>query len=513
MRQRSMNLIRRLLFIALVTCIALGSTGASGQDYFAIQVVDDATGRGVPLVELKTVNGMRYYTDSAGVVAFSEPGLMNQSVYFHVKSHGYEYPNDGFGYRGERLKTKPGGEATLRLKRKNIAQRLYRVTGEGIYDDSLRVGKPAPIDQPLLNAKVLGSDSVVNAVFNGRIHWFWGDTNRPSYPLGNFHVPGAVSQLPNRGGLDPEVGVDLEYFVDEDGFATETARMPGDGPTWIFGLITLAGNEKREELFAAYSKVKPPLDVYERGLARFDDAMSRFEKTVQFDMASPMFPGGHPVKHDDGTGEHVYFADPFPLVRVRATPQDLADLEKYEAYTCLQQGSRDDSLVVQRNNGVPVYGWKTDTIPYTPKLQSKLIRSGELKPAEALFQLKDDSGNEVIMHSGSVYWNRYRDRWIMIGVQIYGTSMLGEVWYLESDELTGPWSLCRKIVTHEKYSFYNPKQHPMLDKHDGRVIFFEGTYTNMFSGNEDPTPRYNYNQIMYKLDLSDPRLRLPAQPK
>ena len=39
-----------------------------------------------------------------------------------------------------------------------------------------------------------------------QIHWFWGDTNRPGYPLGNFHVPGATSQLPAAGGLDPGVG-------------------------------------------------------------------------------------------------------------------------------------------------------------------------------------------------------------------------------------------------------------------------------------------------------------------
>ncbi|NQT15816.1 MAG: hypothetical protein HQ582_23880, partial [Planctomycetes bacterium] len=32
----------------------------------------------------------------------------------------------------------------------------------------------------------------------------------------------------------------------------------------------------------------------------------------------------------------------------------------------------------------------------------------------------------------------------------------------------------------------------------------------MFSGNPDRTPRYNYNQILYKLDLSDPRLVLPV---
>ena len=79
----------------------------------------------------------------------------------------------------------------------------------------------------------------MNAVFQGKIYWFWGDTNRPDYPLGNFHVPGAVSLLPGRGGLEPETGVDLTYFVDEKGFARPTAPMPGEGPTWISGLTVL----------------------------------------------------------------------------------------------------------------------------------------------------------------------------------------------------------------------------------------------------------------------------------
>jgi hypothetical protein len=35
-------------------------------------------------------------------------------------------------------------------------------------------------------------------------------------------------------------------------------------------------------------------------------------------------------------------------------------------------------------------------------------------------------------------------------------------------------------------------------------------YVNTFSGNPHPTPYYEYNQIMYRLDLSDPRLKLPA---
>jgi hypothetical protein len=45
-----------------------------------------------------------------------------------------------------------------------------------------------------------------------------------------------------------------------------------------------------------------------------------------------------------------------------------------------------------------------------------------------------------------------------------------------------------------------------MDSGDGKTIYIEGTYTTLFSGNEHPTPRYDYNQMLYRLDLSDPRL-------
>ena len=56
--------------------------GGDGRPYFTIQVVDDETGRGVPLIELRTVNALRCWTDSNGVVAFREPGLMGADVFF-----------------------------------------------------------------------------------------------------------------------------------------------------------------------------------------------------------------------------------------------------------------------------------------------------------------------------------------------------------------------------------------------------------------------------------------------
>src|SRR5262249_17747990 len=116
----------------------------------------------------------------------------------------------------------------------------------------------------------------------------------------------------------------------------------------------------------------------------------------------------------------------------------------------------------------------------------------------------------VVAHGGSVYWNNYRRRWVMIFVEEHGSSYLGEVWYAEADTLLGPWVYARKIATHNRYDFYNPKQHPFFDKDNGRILFFEGTYTNTFSGNPEATPRYEYNQVLYKLDLADSRLNLPV---
>ncbi len=150
---------------------------------FEIQVLDDQTGRGVPLVELTTTAGVTFVTDSAGRIAFDEPGMMDQRVWFAVKSHGYEPPKDGFGIAGAAFDVKPGGKMALKIKRLNIAERLYRITGSGIYRDSVLLGHEVPIQEPLLNAKVTGSDSVQLATYRGKLFWFWGDTNRPAYAL------------------------------------------------------------------------------------------------------------------------------------------------------------------------------------------------------------------------------------------------------------------------------------------------------------------------------------------
>jgi hypothetical protein len=136
-----------------------------------------------------------------------------------------------------------------------------------------------------------------------------------------------------------------------------------------------------------------------------------------------------------------------------------------------------------------------------------LVKQGKLRPTEARFLPQDPTGNVVIVHGGSVTWNPWRKKWLLIANQKGGKeSVLGEVFYAEADQPIGPWRRAVKIITHDRYTFYNPVHHPFLDAEGGRVIHFEGTYSEQFSGNARPTPRYDYNQILYRLDLADPRL-------
>ena len=70
------------------------------------------------------------------------------------------------------------------------------------------------------------------------------------------------------------------------------------------------------------------VEVYERGLVEWDDEKKQFEKVTAFDLKAPAHPGGHTIlRRVDGT-RYVYFATPYPLVRVRADPDDLKRIDR-----------------------------------------------------------------------------------------------------------------------------------------------------------------------------------------
>ncbi|CAN5896667.1 hypothetical protein BH11VER1_BH11VER1_30620 [soil metagenome] len=238
-----------LLIGLLVAPYCLGAPPQKPTPYFGIHVVDEETGRGVPLIELRTVNDIRCITDNAGWVAFNEPGLMNQEVFFYISGPGYEKDKDGFGYTGIRLTLKGGETTVVKIKRINIAERVGRVTGQGIYRDSELLGLPCPV--PNLSADVMGQDSVQAVPYRDKIFWLWGDTNVPQYPLGNYQTTSAFTPL----ALKPEEGIRFDYLTDPKTPSRIRHMLPLNDPgaLWLFGLLNVK-DEKGEEALGSVNK-------------------------------------------------------------------------------------------------------------------------------------------------------------------------------------------------------------------------------------------------------------------
>jgi hypothetical protein len=453
----------QLILALIVACQVEPSQAASP---CRIEVVEKGSGWPVPLVQLRTVNQSRFVTDNAGIIVLDQPELMGREVYFHVEGHGYEVPADRFGYRGIRLTPRPGETLRVEVNRTIIAQRLGRLTGAGLFANTQRVGQ----ELDWLESGVVGSDSVQTAVYRGRHFWLWGDTSLVHYPLGIFHSSAATTALNPLGSLEPPLRVKHDYFRNENGRPRNVAKMPGEGPTWLSAMVSLPDKNGTPRLVASYAKIKPPLDSYEKGLCVWNDKSQNFErlkvvwsKSGDTPKPNPQ-PDGHSAMWQDDVGaKWVLFGNPLPTLKCPAT---------FEAWQDPNQ-------------------WET------------------LKPQKALTSA--DNGSEIRPHSGSIAWNPWRKRWVTIFMQWFGKpSAFGELWYAEADHPTGPWGPCIKVLSHQNYTFYNPKIHPEFTPAASSVLLFEGTYTRQFADKPHPTPRYDYNQMMYRLDLNDDRLN-PAQ--
>ena len=286
---------------------------------FRIDAIDAATGRGVPLIELRAPDGTSWWTDNQGIVAFDDPASMGRRLRFEVRGDGYR-ALDPSGFA--EIEPRPGRRAVIGLERLDIAERLYRVTGTGLYRDSVRLGLPVPIGHPLVNAGVAGQDSVQALLYRGRVFWIWGDTPSIANPLWNFHTTGATSRLPADGGLDPAIGVDLDYLVGPDGNVRPMTAIPGPGATWLTALVNVPDARGEETLFALYGKhtrIDPP---DERGLARFDPSQQVFLRALVLEDAMPVQPHGSALLVRGADGAFVHYADD---VRIPARAESLGD--------------------------------------------------------------------------------------------------------------------------------------------------------------------------------------------
>lgn len=435
-----------------------------------VEVVEKGSGWPVPLVTLRTTHDVTFVTDNAGVIAVDQPELLGREVWFHIVSDGYEVSADGFGYRGVRLRPEPGATLRVEVSRTMVARRLGRLTGAGIFAESQKTGR----DLDWVESGVFGCDSVQTAVHRGRRFWLWGDTTLPHYPLGVFHSTGGMTAVQPFSSFEPPLRLAFDLFRDAQGRPSKMTPMPGKGPTWATAMVSLPDREGTPRLVCSYMKIRDHLEEYEWGLAVWNEASREFErwkvlwKKTPDSLKPPPLPRGHAVPWKDEAGrEWMLFAHPFPLLRCPAT---------FEAW---QDPASWETLSAQ------------ETVP----------------AADTGVSIRPHTG----VHSGGIGWHAWRGRWVSVFLERGGKpSAIGELWYAEADAPTGPWGPAVKVVTHADYSFYNPCLHVDLSPGDSPVLLFEGTYTREFSGNPVPTPRYNYNQILFRLDLDDPRLA-PAQ--
>lgn len=439
--------------------LLLNPIGVLADDPCEIRIVDQENGWPVPLVQLTTTHQVTFVSDNDGVIAFDLPELMGRETWFGVQGHGYAVPKDGFGMEGVRLTPVPGGQLTVKVKRQLPAKRLGRLTGGGLFAESQKLGRFLDWQE----SGRLGCDSVQTAIHEGKYYWGWGDTTVPGYPLGLFQMSGATTALQPLKSWEPPLQLTFDLFRNEKGKPRNVAQVPGAGPTWLTGYISLTDQNGRKRLAATYAKIEPPLTVYETGLCLWDESRQLFvPHKVLWNRDRdpgeiPHRPEGHVVRWTDPDGNRwLLFGDPFPTLKC---PDSL------EAWEDPQQ-------------------W----IPLKPQT-SVMTRAGQ---------------EPIRPHRGSIMFHPYRKRWVAIFCQIEGeSSFLGELWYCEADQPTGPWKDAQPVVTHDHYTFYNPHLHPNLVAEDSPVLLFEATYTKMFSRTQTATPRYEYNQIMYRLDLDE----------
>lgn len=427
-----------------------------------IEVIERGSGWPVPLVELRTTHSQRFVSDNNGLIACDSPELMNREVWFDVIGHGYEVKKDGFGMRGVRLTPQPGKTLKVEVDRKNIAKRLGRITGAGIFAESQKLG----IDLDWKESGVFGCDSVQNAVYDNKMFWAWGDTTLPNYPLGIFDSSSATTAIQPLKSFQPPVKLTFDYFRDANGRPRGVAKMPGSGPTWLYGYATLRDNSGRGHLVATYSKIRNHLEVYETGLCAWNDEKAAFDRVrVVWEKSSgkpkPLVPDGHPSFWKDAQGkEWLLLGNPFPMFRCPATFEAWQDSSQWEA----------------------------------------------LKPQRSVESSID--GKTVRPHTGHIMWSDFRKRWITVFMEAGGKpSGLGELWYAEAELPLGPWGKAVKVVTHENYTFYNPRLHPEFTPANSPTILFEATFTAEFADRPQVSPRNNYNQVLYRLDLDDSALK------
>lgn len=498
--------------------------------YHGIHFIDSVTGNGIPMIIIQSTYKTRYISDSNGYIAFFEPGLMNLSISFTIEdAAGYHAKVDAWtNLELIQIQTTSGEESIVKLNRTQISERWCRLTGYGIYRDSVLLGKESPSEYSLAQKLVTGLDSMMGTFYNGKYYWFFGDTNRVDRQLGNFFVTGAISNLEDLNFENKSIPLN---YISDDEFVKSLARIePLNQPTWIHDVVVIPSDNiihnnkgmrlnhdksNSETMYATYYKPETSTLQVSRGILKWNNNLQIFELITSIQDNVNVWPidGGHAYKMD----EWIYFSNPYPYVRTT----NYEDFTQYETFSPLIEGtkaySNSKEFLLNKferdQNGRLVWGWKKNTGYLSPSVAKQLYDLHILSDNDIQhWTMKDiQTGKIVWPHAGSITWNKFLNQFIMVYVQIWGEpSLLGEIYFAMSPSLVGSWIQTIKIATHIKQDFYNPRILHEFMSQDQKIIYYLGTYVATFSGNL-PTPYYDYNNQVHRLDLSDKRIQLLDQ--
>jgi hypothetical protein len=520
--------------------VGLGAPSSPTGSFFRIDCLDAATRLPVPLVTLRTSHYVELVSDSAGVVAFDEPGLLGAGpLWLSVLSDGYELegaegavsdpavsiyaaPYDS----GATLLPSAGAGATLLLRRTQIAQRMYRLTGAGLYRDAQLTGGrglPASLaaagQDGLLDraSGVIGQDTVMTAVFGGRAFWLWGDTACPRSARQNnceafgMHTVGATSCISSSSNsssaeCDVSLAPALRYFVnDSDAAFPHMAPMaplpPLEQNTWLAGLAVIddpagpPGN--RQLLFANY--YKNPGDAFAAnddstrtaakpitGMAQWDASLARFVP------AGPAWPadaddflnGAHTAqvlspRDAAARPAYVYYGGHSvlnPPIRVLATPAAMANYSAFEEFDAAS-GEWQPVAVARKAKARYRETAATTVVRFVGGGKLDL---GRLPPGPSgAGQRRGQGPNQPWSQwgAGSVNYNAHAGAYLFFGHGGNGSFVaFGEAF-------TGPWVNGSWVSSHNASgaSCYNALHLPHMDLLGGRLVHFACTYTAMWS--------------------------------
>ncbi len=462
----------------------------------------------MPQVDLVMTDGTRYTTDDGGYIAFNRSGYLNTPDVFTVESFGYALP------AGNTVTLTPvlGTIATVTVNQTQIAERLYRATGANLYAATVELGLTPPIANPLSDANVSGQDTVQTVVYKNQLYWFFGDTGFTTGG-GNYRTTGATSQLLSQGGLDPNVGVNLNYFtsggVPKPMFPS--SQFPANALYWLTSPLVVT-NPSGNETMLAYWSEQNGLTTLAHGIAVRDDANQNFDMLATVPLSTPDFPSGYVTTADFGGVTYFVFDNGIADLRVKADYADVTNPASYQTYTPLVAGTTftetdafgdtniTSTQINRDSHGNPIWAWQSNTDVLNNLEINALIGKGFLTSAQDPYQFLNISNpsQQPAFNSGSVTWNNYLNRWVSVAQQVFGNSIGGEIWIAESPSLTGPWTYAEKIQTNaginNTETFYNIWQHTYYDQ-DSQYLYYEGTYTNFLVNGGLTGDYFNNNNL------------------